>query len=40
VTGGTKGVSQAVVAALREVGATILDHHRSRLNPWPLSSAF
>ena len=26
VTGGTKGVGQAVVAALREAGATVLQH--------------
>src|SRR6267378_6191751 len=30
VTGGTKGVGQAVVAALREAGATVLTTARSR----------
>ena len=30
VTGGTKGVGQAVVAALREAGATALTTARSR----------
>jgi hypothetical protein len=30
VTGGTKGIGQAVVAALREVGATVLTTARSR----------
>jgi NAD(P)-dependent dehydrogenase (short-subunit alcohol dehydrogenase family) len=30
VTGGTKGVGEAVVAALREAGATVLTTARSR----------
>jgi NAD(P)-dependent dehydrogenase (short-subunit alcohol dehydrogenase family) len=37
VTGGTKGVGQAVVAALREAGATALTTARSR--PESLSNA-
>ena len=37
VTGGTKGVGQAVVAALREAGATVLTTARSR--PESLSNA-
>jgi hypothetical protein len=37
VTGGTKGVGQSVVAALREAGATVLTTARSR--PENLSSS-
>ena len=38
VTGGTKGVGQAVVAALREAGAVVLTTARSRPEVFPTSS--
>src|SRR5215813_2965412 len=40
VTGGTKGVGQAVVAALRDAGATVLTTARSRPESIPSSDQF
>ena len=33
VTGGTKGIGEAVVAALRDAGATVLDHRTVAARP-------
>ena len=38
VTGGTKGVGQAVVAALREAGVSVLTTARSRPEKLPILS--
>jgi len=40
VTGGTKGVGEAVVAALREAGATVLTTARSRPEDLPHPDQF
>jgi len=40
VTGGTKGIGQAVAARLREAGATVLTTARSRPDSYPLGDPF
>ena len=40
VTGGTKGIGQAVAARLREAGATVLATARSRPDSYPLGDPF
>ena len=40
VTGGTKGIGQAVAARLREAGATVLTAARSRPDSYPLGDPF